>query len=494
MGRKSNYENGMYQQLMDLMDRMDSYEKKSNQEISSLNHRIDELENENAILKTENTALKEENKLLKEDNARLKSIINNDSSNTSLPPSTDQKGGKPSNTYNGREKSNQKPGGQKGRKGTTLTKADVEEKIKNGIYKSEIRNLGEVKGNRYVKKYILDLEVNPKAIEVRIYPDKNGNFVIPPEYRSDVIYGANVKALAVSLYSEGVMSNDRIAAFLNAASENTLELSEGSIYSFCRKLAEKAKRSISHLETTLLNQEVVATDATGITVNGTLNYIRNFSIGNTVVYHAMKSKSIEALGKINFLKQYAGILLHDHETALYHFGTEHAECNVHLFRYLRKNTEETGNQWSQKMSDLMKEINQKRKELLIHENPGFSKEELHKYENRYSELIILGRRENKNTSHEYAKSDEKTLLNRLEKYKSNHLLFMYDFSVPFDNNMSERDLRKVKNRQKMSGGFRKESGNEMYCSILTIVETLKRRNLGLIENLKKLFMGTPAIF
>lgn len=71
---------------------------------------------------------------------------------------------------------------------------------------------------------------------------------------------------------------------------------------------------------------------------------------------------------------------------------------------------------------------------------------------------------------------------------------MFDFSVPFDNNMSERDLRKVKNRQKMSGGFKKESGNEMYCSILTIVETLKRRNLGLIENLKKLFVGTPAIF
>lgn len=53
---------------------------------------------------------------------------------------------------------------------------------------------------------------------------------------------------------------------------------------------------------------------------------------------------------------------------------------------------------------------------------------------------------------------------------------------------------KSKNRQKMSGGFRKESGNERYCSILTIVETLKRRNLGLIENLKKLFIGIPAIF
>ena len=73
-------------------------------------------------------------------------------------------------------------------------------------------------------------------------------------------------------------------------------------------------------------------------------------------------------------------------------------------------------------------------------------------------------------------------------------LFLHDFSVPFDDNMSERDLRKVKNRQKMAGGFRKDSGHEMYCSILTIIETLKRRNMGLIENVKKLFMGTPAIF
>lgn len=92
MGRKSNYENGMYNQLMDLMNRIDSFEKESNQKISSLNHRIDELESENTILKKENAVLKAENKLLKEDNARLKSIINNDSSNTSLPPSTDQKG------------------------------------------------------------------------------------------------------------------------------------------------------------------------------------------------------------------------------------------------------------------------------------------------------------------------------------------------------------------------------------------------------------------
>ena len=89
MGRESNYENGMYQQLMEIMGRLDTVEKESAQKIDTLNKRIDTLENENL-------ALKKENQLLKDDNARLKSIINNDSSNTSLPPSTDPKGGKQS--------------------------------------------------------------------------------------------------------------------------------------------------------------------------------------------------------------------------------------------------------------------------------------------------------------------------------------------------------------------------------------------------------------
>ena len=125
---------------------------------------------------------------------------------------------------------------------------------------------------------------------------------------------------------------------------------------------------------------------------------------------------------------------------------------------------------------------------------SFQEEILYDYEKRYMDLIASGRRENKQPGHRFAKEDEKALLNRLEKYMHNHLLFLHDFRVPFDDNMSERDMRKVKNRQKMAGGFRKDSGHEMYCAILTIIETLKRRNMGLVENAKKLFMGAPATF
>ena len=248
------------------------------------------------------------------------------------------------------------------------------------------------------------------------------------------------------------------------------------------------------LETELLNQNVVATDATLTTVNGEQNYIRNFSTEQTVLYCAMKSKTIAAMEGVNFLKKYTGILVHDHETALYHFGTNHGECNVHLLRYLRKNTEDTGHKWSKEMTDLLCAMNRERKELIAQGKSSFPEETIVSYEQKYHALIAKGREENKTTAHKYAREEEMTLLNRMEKYSHNHLLFLHDFSVFFDDNISERDLRKAKNRQKMAGGFRKDSGHEMYCSILTIIETLKRRKMGLLENIKRLFMGAPAIF
>lgn len=482
-----NYEKSVYNQLMEVMGRLDRFEKEHQREVGQLNEEI-------AELKQENSELRKKNQLLLDDNARLKSILDNDSTNSSLPPSRDQKGTKAANHYNGRSKSGKKAGGQNGHTGTTLTKAEVEEKLRSGKYKHELRILGDQRSGRYITKYVVDLEVSPKITEIRIYAGKDGKILVPPEYRSDVTYGAEVKALCVSLYSEGVMSNERIASFLNEASGNTLELSDGSVYGFCRKLAKLSSESIRHLEERLLNQTVVATDATPVTVNGKQKHIRNFSIADTVIYQAMESKAIASLEKLAFLKSYTGTLVHDHETALYHFGTEHGECNVHLLRYLKKNTEETGNEWSEELSRLLCEINQLKKQLLGQGIPSFRQEVLSEYESRYGSLIEKGREENRKTGHRYAKQEEKTLLNRLEKYRHNHLLFMHDFAVPFDDNISERDLRKAKNRQKMAGGFRKESGTEMYCAILTVIETLKRRKMGLIEYLRQLFMGAPAIF
>lgn len=116
--------------------------------------------------------------------------------------------------------------------------------------------------------------------------------------------------------------------------------------------------------------------------------IQNFSIEDTVIYRAMKYKVIQALEKLEFLKQYTGIQVDDHETALYHFGTCYGECNIHLLRYLKKNTEEIGNQWSKEMTYLLCEINREQKRLLGQGILLFPEEALSGYEQREQVKVL----------------------------------------------------------------------------------------------------------
>ena len=83
--------------------------------------------------------------------------------------------------------------------------------------------------------------------------------------------------------------------------------------------------------------------------------------------------------------------------------------------------------------------------------------------------------------------EELALLNRMEKYSVNHLLLLHRFNVPFDNNMSEHDLRKCKNRQKLSGGFGIAQGRNMACLIICFVEICKRRSLNVFLSINLAF-------
>ena len=53
----------------------------------------------------------------------------------------------------------------------------------------------------------------------------------------------------------------------------------------------------------------------------------------------------------------------------------------------------------------------------------------------------------------------------------------YDFNIPFDNNLSERDLRIIKTKAKISGGFRSEEGTQIYCDAISIIKTSKKEEL-----------------
>lgn len=129
-----NYAKGMYNQLMEVMARLDAVER-------GLHTKKDGHKEDAEHLNQKIDGLTQENPLLHYDNARLKSILDHDSSNTSLPPSSDQKGSRHVNTYDGHEKTGRISGGQEGHKGSTLTKAEAEEKIKSGNCRNVIKEI-----------------------------------------------------------------------------------------------------------------------------------------------------------------------------------------------------------------------------------------------------------------------------------------------------------------------------------------------------------------
>ena len=75
------------------------------------------------------------------------------------------------------------------------------------------------------------------------------------------------------------------------------------------------------------------------------------------------------------------------------------------------------------------------------------------------------------------------LLIRLHKFKGDVLRFLTDFAVPFTNNEAERDLRMMKVKMKISGGFRTMAGARTFARIRSVISTARKQGWNILQTL-----------
>lgn len=483
----ADYNNQVFKQLQEVMKKCDDLSQEMQQERKIfkkekkiLNEKIEKLESK--VEKLEN-----ENQKLKNDNDRLKKQINNNSNNSSKPPSSDIK----KNIPNNREKTTKKAGGQKGHKAHFLSKKIVEEKISNKEFEHEIIHVGQI-SKEYTSKYILDTKISIVAKEYRFYPNKEGKIIIPKEYKTDVQYGTNLKTICAVLNTEGIVALDRLSDFVSCISHEKIKISKGSTVNFMKELDNKSQYIIKNIENKILNSELLNTDATTARCENRNICVRTYSTKKLTLLVPTYGKGKKYIEETNILNRYTGNLVHDHETVMYNYGNKHIECNVHVSRYLKGCYESTQNKWALKMRSFLCSLNEYRKKLKLKEIFKLEKGQLERYSNRYDEILKEGYSENKKVKSKYLRQEEQRLLNRLKKYKENHLMFLYDFNMPFDNNLSERDLRHVKIKQKVSGHFNSMEGIKIYLDIKSIIGTLKKQGRNFYKEIFNIYENIPV--
>lgn len=124
----------------------------------------------------------------------------------------------------------------------------------------------------------------------------------------------------------------------------------------------------------------------------------------------------------------------------------------------------------------MHELLQKMIHTAKHNKSGIPNEKIKSLTSKYDSILATA-------SEEYEKHpptkdfmDGFNLYKRMRDYKDEHLYFLSHPEVDYTNNISERQLRKFKRKQKQAVVLRSDTGGQHICDALTIIETAKMQN------------------
>ena len=436
------------------------------------------------LLQTLQQTIKEQAAIIIKLKERISVLENKKNSNNShTPPSQDQNRVKKNQSL--REPTDRKAGGQPGHEGTTLTCSKVIDVI---VKHSPTQcdgchsNLDDITEQLVSTRQLIDLPpIALEVIEHRVYKKQCscGHTTVgyfPKYVASPVQYGPNVEALVAYLHARQYLPYQRTKEFLNDVMG--LPISTGGVDNILQRITQKAQPMYHAIKQKIEQAGVVGVDETGININGTNNWAWTWQNDKLTYIVCAASRGFKTVQEVFENGLPNATLVHDRWAC--HFQTNakaHQICTAHLLRDLNYINELYKDKciWAKEFKELLLQAISLKKELNTADYyyTNVKRDILFEQLNHWLTYPI-------EEEHKKAKTLQKKLLAKQECI----LYFLLKSNVMPDNNGSERAIRNIKVKQKISGQFKTLQNANIFAVLRSVIDTTIKNGNNVLNTLK----------
>jgi transposase len=439
--------------------------------------------------------------------AELTALLKQNSRNSHWPSSRDKSGKKKKRTKSLRRKSDKKPGGQKGHSGHTLKMSATPDVVM--VHRPETCQhcqqhfTAEQRALAIDKRQVHDLP--PLHIVVTEHQAETlccshcrqlSQGLFPKDVMAPVQYGPRIQQLAVYLKAEQLIPFERSRRFF--ADLFDLNLSPGTLQNIIKRSARQLRPIVDQVKAALTAGQILHCDESGFYINGQRHWLHVAATDQLTCYYPHRNRGSKATTAMGILPDFQGRAIHDFWSAYYqHEQCQHGLCNVHHLRDLTAIAENHGQRWANRMKWLLLSIKQVVDQARLAGETALPPLKVAQIERLYDHQVAVALQANppppggwpKGKRGRPKKTKPRNFAERLDKHRHEVLAFVYDFKVPFDNNLAERDIRMLKVQQKVSGCFRSVHGAQDFCTIRSYLSTMRKQGISVWLALGSLFSG-----
>ncbi len=447
-----------------------------------------------------------EQKLSQKD-ARIQELENQiakNSKNSSKPPSTDTPYNKPEkpSPKSRRKKTKRQAGGQEGHKGSNLKMVERPDYTK--VHKVTTcaccgEDLSSCRVKTIRRRQVYDIP--PMKLEVTEHQTETKKCACGHINQADfpinvshyVQYGSRIKGFLTYLQTYQLLPYARTQELIADLFQHNL--STGTLSNTQKQGFEALETFEEQLKALLTLATVAGFDETGFRVLSKCWWLHSCSTDQHAYYQVHEKRGTQAMDAIGILPDFEGVAIHDFWKSYLQYTCTHGLCNAHLLRELTFIKDRFKQDWAEDLAKLICEMKTTRDKAVEQGKTTLTQQELTQYAEKYSTIIKEGFKVNpftppkKKKRGRVAKTKPLNLLERMRDYKEDIIRFLFDFNIPFDNNFSERDIRMMKLKQKISGCFRSKKGAQYFARIRSYIMTARKQGVNVFDALVDIFEG-----